>query len=181
VYLRYLLRNTNHAQDAINAYKAGHYAALSQAASASKDKDIEGLRKAYFFEAYAQHWLTDLFSAGHLRTPRRILHQSFEHISNPWPADLCSKEMHDEDSDNGLWVTNALGESWAVYGDKELSLQKSYQNVDKAVEAAQLGVDEVWAAFHDGSAEIAQPYKALQKVHKSLDTGQENAHSTVGS
>ena len=148
----------------MNAYKAGHAAALAVSAQASEGRNVSALQHAYFLEAYAQHFLTDLFSAGHLRTPRRLLHQSIESINNPWPADKVNREMHDEDSAAGLWVTNQFGEGWAVYGDKELSSAKSYKNVDQAVTAIRLGIDEVWEAFRTGVKRSVDTYQALRKV-----------------
>lgn len=72
--------------------------------------------------------------------------------------------MHDEDCGAGLWVTNDLGESWVAYGDKELTSMKSNLNVDQAVAACQLGLDEVWGAFSTGSSPSVDEYKALKKV-----------------
>ena len=52
-----------------------------------------------------------------------------------------------EDSAGGLWVTNALGESRAIYGNKELSSRKSNTNLDQFIAAVQSGLDEVWSVF----------------------------------
>lgn len=49
-------------RDAHKAYIAGHGVALK----AAKEGDIE---KAYTLNAFADHYLQDSFSAGHLRTP----------------------------------------------------------------------------------------------------------------
>ena len=148
----------------MNAYKAGHTAALAVSALASENKNASALQQAYFLEAYAQHFLTDLFSAGHLRTPRRLLHQSIASLQSLWLADKVNREMHDEEASAGLWVSNQLGERWVVYGDKELSSAKSYENVDQAGAALQLGVDEVWEAFQTGVQCSVDTYQALKKV-----------------
>ena len=62
------------------AYGVGHSIALEIAKSAGQIKDAskrkEQLRDAYFHEAFAAHYLTDLFSSGHVRAPRRKLHNS---------------------------------------------------------------------------------------------------------
>lgn len=65
--------------DARTAYNAGHGAAIQMAISGD-------LQVAYAMNAFADHFLEDSFSAGHLRTPRRLLHSSY----NP-AADLCAK------------------------------------------------------------------------------------------
>ena len=65
--------------DARIAYIAGHWTALQLAITGELDK-------AYAMNAFADHFLEDSFSAGHLRTPRRLLHSNL----NP-AADLCAK------------------------------------------------------------------------------------------
>lgn len=64
--------------DAITAYAVGHGIALKLARQAASEKTFEEKRKklmeAYLYDAFAAHFLTDLFSAGHLRVPRRQLH-----------------------------------------------------------------------------------------------------------
>ncbi|EKM58566.1 uncharacterized protein PHACADRAFT_207386 [Phanerochaete carnosa HHB-10118-sp] len=81
-------------EDACTAYNAGHTYAL-RLASAGK------LLKAYAANAFADHFLEDLFSAGHLRSPRRMLH-----TRGGWnpTADFARHvlSMHDEDCAIGL-------------------------------------------------------------------------------
>lgn len=54
-------------KDARTTYNAGHAKALGEAAKGN-------LMEAYALNAFADHFLEDSFSAGHLRTPRRMLH-----------------------------------------------------------------------------------------------------------
>lgn len=68
--------------DARTAYNAGHTIALNQAI---KSTDPANLLKAYAMNAFADHFLEDSFSAGHVRTPRHQLHGS------AGTADLCAK------------------------------------------------------------------------------------------
>jgi hypothetical protein len=65
--------------DARTAYNAGHSAAIQSAING----DLEG---AYSMNAFADHFLEDAFSAGHLRTPRRLLHKNTD-----LTADICAK------------------------------------------------------------------------------------------
>jgi lysophospholipase L1-like esterase len=58
--------------------------------------------------AYALHFLTDAFSSGHMRVPRRAL-----------GASAAAKVMHDVDGKLGLNVFNAFG-SWRAFGDGQL-------------------------------------------------------------
>lgn len=65
--------------DARTTYNAGHWTALHLAIAGELDK-------AYAMNAFADHFLEDFFSAGHLRTPRRHLHNNLNPV-----ADLCAK------------------------------------------------------------------------------------------
>jgi len=67
--------------DARTAYNAGHSKALDVAITGD-------LEKAYAMNAFADHFLEDSFSAGHLRTPRRYLHSSSWLLPAP---DYCAK------------------------------------------------------------------------------------------
>jgi hypothetical protein len=79
-YLGLSLINWDHfGADARTAYNTGHAIAIQKAISG----DLEG---AYTMNAFADHFLEDSFSAGHLRTPRRLLHGSPNII-----LDLCAK------------------------------------------------------------------------------------------
>ncbi|KAJ6528628.1 hypothetical protein DFH09DRAFT_1371197 [Mycena vulgaris] len=175
-YALIALCNWDHfGEDAYKAYSAVHSAALRKATEAySHPEHAEDLlREAYFLEAYAQHFLTDLFSAGHLRTPRRALHRNFfgdsgdedeapSIIDRMYAEDRCAQKMHDEDCANGLWVRNARGDQWVVYGDKQLWSGKSCQNFMMAVNACQAGVDEVWRARQSGNPPIPADFEGLK-------------------
>lgn len=65
--------------DARMAYNTGHAIAIQKAI----DGDLEG---AYALNAFADHFLQDSFSSGHLRTPRRHLHEPPD-----FTADACAK------------------------------------------------------------------------------------------
>lgn len=73
--------------------------------------------------------------------------------------------MHDEDSANGLWVSNSFGETWAAYGDRQLWSGKAATNRLQVVKAAQTGVDEVWQAFLTGNLLEASDFAALKMVN----------------
>ena len=65
--------------DARTSYNAGHALALQTAASGDLDY-------AYTLNAFADHFLEDSFSSGHMRTPRRGLHHGID-----LTADACAK------------------------------------------------------------------------------------------
>lgn len=50
--------------------------ARAAAKESTKGGKSKMLIKAYVYDAFACHFLTDLFSSGHLRSPRRDLHCS---------------------------------------------------------------------------------------------------------
>jgi hypothetical protein len=117
-----------------------------------------------------------------MRTPRRILHQTYfgyvgregstenlsvGHDHGPvrialWPADQCARAMHNEDCANGLWVINAKGSvSWPAYGDGELFSSKGNLDFDAALDAVQTGINEVWQTFQ---GDTITSFGALQKA-----------------
>ncbi|KAB2569534.1 hypothetical protein DBV05_g11793 [Lasiodiplodia theobromae] len=178
-YLLLSLCNWDHfGEDAVKAYKAGHSAALSQAKVAHGSGNVIDLRRAYFLEAFAAHFLTDLFSSGHMRTPRRILHRTYtvtrpEEVHqqleeglwpNMWPADQCAQAMHDEDCANGLWALNATGRRWPTYGDKQLVSSKGNVDFDAALAAVQAGAHEVHEVYETGQDRQVSDFAALGMV-----------------
>ncbi len=96
--------------------------------------------------AFADHFLEDSFAAGHMRTPRRYLHDT--EIGGP--ADLCSKYMHDEDNAIGLAVSNPNGASWTAHGDNYLMDTVDLDNVAHAHNGLQISVGEVLEAWQTG-------------------------------
>ncbi len=99
-YLSYALNNFEHFRhglndkNAIKAYLRWHTLAIQQ--------------RSLICEAFALHYLTDLFSSGHMRTPRG---DSFEHIryNLNYPQEnaeiisgVISKICHDLDNSNGV-------------------------------------------------------------------------------
>ncbi|GJE96730.1 hypothetical protein PsYK624_129360 [Phanerochaete sordida] len=120
--------------DARKAYNTGHTAALQVAAAGD-------LERAYAWNAFADHFLVAAFSAGHLRTPRRLLHRT-QDVS----ADACAKLMHDEDGALGLAVADPLGAQWTAYGRARALDAPAADNLRRCVAAVQRSADEVYAA-----------------------------------
>ncbi|HJU40827.1 MAG TPA: hypothetical protein VJ724_14750, partial [Tahibacter sp.] len=150
MYMQLAAVNWDHfGSHAVAAYQAGHQVALLTAASGD-------YLRAYAMEAFACHFLTDLFSSGHLRTPRQSLH-----TANP-ASDLCSRLMHDEDSYNGLVVQNANGDAWTAYGDKRLNDPVNVKNFGFAKMAVTTSLAEIAAAVTKGVS--AAPFAALYLV-----------------
>ena len=162
-YLKLARTNWDHfGDDAIKVYKICHSEAIAQAIrarTADDERELE-LELAYAMNAFADHFLSDLFSAGHLRTPRRQMH-------NFGLLDLCAKEMHDEDSFWGLSVeNNAPGDEkkhWKAYGDKKLFASGDLENFNVLATALYLSALDIWLAYSTGQAPPA-PSNALAYV-----------------
>jgi hypothetical protein len=63
---------------ALETWKKGHYRALMTAAVAGVGSDVSGLQRAYAMNGFADHFLTDSFSSGHVRTPRVKILESYQ-------------------------------------------------------------------------------------------------------
>jgi hypothetical protein len=161
-YLKLAANNADHfAEWALLAYIAGHTAALQQAVKAQSSNDEKQLELAYAMNAFADHYLTDLFSAGHLRVPRKQL------AAVVTPSDLGSlitRFMHDEDSKFGLNVRNGIGDHWRGYGDKRYFDALSSANRVQVNQAVQMSADEVFAAYLSGTATVPGNFGALKKT-----------------
>lgn len=86
---------------------------------------------------FGLHFLTDAFSAGHMRVPRQALGAQ---------RAFAALLMHNFDGKNGLWVHDGSGEPWVAYGDEMLDDSLNHRNKEKtreAVHAALIALKEV--------------------------------------
>jgi len=159
-YLKLAANNADHFGEwARQAYIAGHTAALQTAAVAYASQDELQLERAYAMNAFADHYLTDLFSSGHLRVPRKAMATAVT------PSDLGSlitRFMHDEDSKFGLKVRNGHGEQWRAFGDKRYFDATDADNRNQVNQAVQDSADEVYAAYSSGN--VPATFNALQRL-----------------
>lgn len=151
--------------DAVKAYLAGHGLAVAQAAQlhgqdpAARAVQMK-LLQCYGINAFADHFLTDLFAAGHVRTPRRALWATPQTIAGE--TGLLARAAHNEENEDGLHVHNARGDHWVAYGDgKELD-DVNADNLALAIAAVQASADEVYQAFVTGDSTVPSPPAALQ-------------------
>ena len=159
-YLKLAANNADHFGEwARQTYIAGHTAALQTAAAAHASQDELRLERAYAMNAFADHYLTDLFSSGHLRVPRKAMAAAVT------PSDLGSlitRFMHDEDSKFGLKVRNGHGEQWRAFGDKRYFDATDADNRNQVTLAVQDSADEVYAAYSSGN--VPTTFNALQRL-----------------
>jgi hypothetical protein len=91
--------------DAATAHTVARGTAFNQAIVASSRGNIADLNAAYVMNVLADHYLSDMFSTGHLRAPRQALHYNYA----LYTGNFLTKYMHDEDSALGLNVANQQG------------------------------------------------------------------------
>ncbi len=123
------------------------------------DQAKEKLNHAMFVNAFADHFLTDGFAAGHLRVPRtQIKDWAAQKKYTATLGGTISKVVHDFDGKlgkhfpEGLWVKNAAGKQWATRVDSELfkRLENDQDAVDIPVKAVELSLLEVFEVFKTG-------------------------------
>lgn len=158
-YLGLSLINLDHfGADARIAYNAGHTAALRMACSARTPKALEN---AYAMNAFADHFLQDSFSAGHMRVPRRKLCAGVSHDLN-YAKDVCAHAMHREDNQAGLHVKNPRGKSWRAYGDSALFRPENSENLARCRDALAASVNEVYEAWDKKTIPGVSSFRAWQ-------------------
>lgn len=182
-YVDILSLNVDHFEDnAKISYGIGHLWAMIKARKAfdimksgKYEEAVAMLNTAYAMDAFAAHYLADLFSSGHLRTPRaglltiakenkfRLLGFTSSNVG------LMANAMHDEDNYLGLWVKNSYGEVWKMYGDGSYFDKKSLDNRNMLRRALQASIDEVYAAFTSGKMKRFREFDALKLIGIPLE------------
>jgi hypothetical protein len=149
-YLELAKQDYDHfGENALRAYTAGHELALQKALEAGKSQNWLGLEQAYAMDAFANHFLTDCFSSGHLRVPRMELP---DHVTPAVVGSLLGMYMHHEESAHGLHVHNQRGDHWIAYGDGHYLDQANRDNRAIMHQALQLSADQIYEAFFNGKA-----------------------------
>jgi len=127
--------------NAVRMYVSLHLLAMDMAEKAGKlarlsaDSTAAVLQNAIFLNAFADHFLEDAFSAGHLVVNRSVL------------ASLTNnKALHDFYCQHGTMVVNRKGEIWRAYGDGYLDTANTTGR--RIIAAVQASVEEVFAAFN---------------------------------
>jgi hypothetical protein len=148
-------------------YVTWHERALKLAARASKESSAEAKsllwREAVYTNGFADHFLTDGFAAGHVRTPSaQIRRWAQVNGKNKKFAGALVKLIHDQDghvkelhseanhskNKGGLHVTNAQGAQWRARCDGQLFLTGTKDPaVEQAVEAVAASVEELLRVY----------------------------------
>lgn len=147
-YLDVARDNYDHFGDnAIIAYQTGHEAALDQALLAHQTGDRSQLELAYAMNAFACHYLSDRFSAGHIRTPRNELAGN---VTPDVVGSLLANYMHGEESAAGLHVHNKRNDRWISYGDWSYFNNNNEQNRLILRSTLQASVDDIYNTYRYG-------------------------------
>ncbi|KJZ69883.1 hypothetical protein HIM_10716 [Hirsutella minnesotensis 3608] len=132
------------------AYIAGHAAAIHHATGGKKTK--ERLFEAYYMNAFADHFLQDLFAAGLARTPQRALEAVHSQDNSFLASNSRAYEptaMPDEDCYFNLTFENDHGAKWRAYGGKRLMDNGNEVNQQRCREAVQNSANEVFLAWSE--------------------------------
>jgi hypothetical protein len=177
-YVELALRNNSHFgwHNAL-MYARWHEAALAMAAraAAETDRDRKALlfREAVYTNGFADHFLTDGFAAGHVRTPAAQIRDwvAAKEKASPkegWTEKLAGalvKVIHDQDGHvreihgqaahhgdaEGLRVLNARGDDWLTRCDGQLFLTgPETPAVQQAVNAVDASVTELLTVVAGG-------------------------------
>jgi len=158
-YLRLALVNSTHYHPlAPRAWREQHQHALAYAvkgASRSGLGAIEAFELAFYFSAFADHYLHDSFVSGHM---------GFNRSASSVAASLA---FHDEWNRRGRTVRNRAGDSWKTYGDGLLNSKQNAVGRKHALFAAKMSIYSVLVAFVEGKQDASidlQVWRALPFV-----------------
>jgi hypothetical protein len=201
-YVELALDNNEHfGWHNIVAYCTHHAEALRLAASARGNEDAT-FHRALYTNAFADHFLTDGFAAGHIRVPRaEIRAWAREKGWTEKVAGSLSKLLHDQDghvdsvhgdngdnrthADDGLRVKNAQGTEWYTYCDGQLFLQTDVGKpaVEQAVAAVSKSVTELLVAWqkreiprdvYEATQFVPFPHPAAPKLVEKFPAGMDD-------
>ena len=161
-YLRLASQNVSHfsnvarGQRNVDVWRSLHTAAIQTALQGN-------VNEAWGMNGAADHFLTDAFSGGHIRTPRdRLMAQG--NLGN-----IESKILHDLDNTYGVDVTNARGDRWTAYGDEKIHTIGNWTNRTMAVVATQLSRKDIEDALAHRITAVPASFAAEAFVPRPVD------------
>jgi len=158
-YLKLANENFDHFGDnAWVTYRIGHALALQTALIARKSQDLNKLELAYAMNAFACHFLSDHFAAGHIRTPRNELTAQ---VTPKTVASILARYMHDEENAIGIHLHNKKNQNWIAYGDQSYLNPKNAVNRLILLKALQISANEIFTAYQQGFMPLNDEVYAL--------------------
>ncbi|WP_413557111.1 hypothetical protein [Bdellovibrio sp. HCB209] len=142
-YLGVVTKNYNHfGWYNMKDYVKYHQQAIDKALESYELRDSNPAKSVTLFQqamvanAFADHYLTDAFSSGHVRVPRvqvvEWAKQNLKGFLKKNRGDLLTMLMHDNESinlrtgaDDGLPVANSQGDKWVTRGDGHLHIDEN--------------------------------------------------------
>jgi hypothetical protein len=191
-YIKLASTNNDHfAADAWFTYAIGHHLAIKQMGIAKTKSNFEekqiAFNKGLAIEAFANHFLTDLFAGGHFSNPARAIRNrsmrrdgTTDHSSVPGTATevvgqgfggTFVKAMHDELNAYGNEASNGDGTEWKSFGDGSWANPKFTKGRGVLHDAIQTSVDEVMDSFWFAGFEIPAfgVFAAFKKIPSPED------------
>lgn len=125
----------------LDTYEHWHLLAVAKALAANKSARPDLLEEALVYEAFALHFLTDSFSAGHQRVDRTLL------------RDFVAKRLHDRDCSEGLMTDKGF----KIFGDGFLDRTAQSLQWRNVVENSRASICEVLISFRpEGASECGK-------------------------
>jgi hypothetical protein len=132
----------------INRYSRLHATAISMARGGR-------VQEARAMDAFAAHYLTDRFSAGHLRASADA-------------RDVERKRQHDYDNLHGLRVHNLQGDRWILYGDGRLHDPRNARNFALAQQAVRHSRADIDLAAAGGRVPRVNSPTSGERLYRAL-------------
>lgn len=137
--------------NAVNMYVTLHLVAMDYASQSGKlkyDPEQAGtlLRLALLFNGFADHFLEDSFSSGHLVVKRTVV-----------ASVVNNKALHDFYSANGTVVLNRKGETWKAYGDGTFNSPELTNESSRVINAVSLSLADLWTAYENAASTQSGP------------------------
>jgi hypothetical protein len=112
--------NASHfAGDNLLYYLSYHLVAVAEAMRCAAEPNAvtaaQSLNRAIYSEAFAGHFLSDMFSASHARVPRWAYLYLYQDYLDK--GQFLSRLMHQHEGRLGVFLTNAVQHAWYAYGD----------------------------------------------------------------
>ncbi len=144
-----------------------------------QDASEDLFAQALIYNGFADHFLTDAFSAGHIRVPRRQLKDWADQnygIAGKGKGDLLGLMFHDSEgfswdrNELGLRVGNSRGDQWTTHTDNSLfSGNTEEQFVQLPIRAVAISIREVLSAYYFGNKKVGE-FEAIEYVPFSVES-----------
>tara|TARA_R110002096_G_scaffold435826_2_gene663687 strand:+ start:236907 stop:237437 length:531 start_codon:yes stop_codon:yes gene_type:complete len=137
-----------------------HRAALQFAEAASREQGIDAIdafQRAFFRNAFGDHFLQDSHAAGHM---------GFNRSASSIAATAAYHKVWNK---RGRRLENRKGERWTTYGDGFLRAKKNTEGKRRVVEACENSAYAVISAFVFGTRDTSHELAAWRQLPLLID------------